>query len=262
MDYLEAIRAESGRFGDVVRSVDPAAPVPPCPGWTVADLTYHLAQVQDQWARVVEGAEGDDIVSLARPADADLPSAFDAASARLIESLRAADPGAACWSWHPQGHSVGWVLRRQAHEALVHRVDAELAAGLTPAPPSQAGLAADGVDEVLTVMLDGIPEWGTFTPDGRLVRVRGEESLVVADRTFRLGRFRGTGPESGTRWDLAAAAATDEGGDVDRAPVITGPAWGLDLWLWGRGPLPAEVVTDADPALVEAFRQVVAESTQ
>jgi uncharacterized protein (TIGR03083 family) len=262
MDYLEAIRAESARFGDVVRMLDPATAVPSCPGWTVADLTYHLAEVQDQWARVVEGADGDDIVSLSRPADGDLPATFDTASRRLVDALGGADPGTPCWSWHPQGHSVGWVLRRQTHEALIHRVDAELAAGLTPGPPSQAGLAADGVDEVLTVMLDGIPAWGTFTPDGRLVRVRGEESLVVADLTFRLGRFQGTGPESGTQWDLTAAEGTDEGSDVDRAPVIEGPAWGLDLWLWGRGPLPAGVVTDADPALVEAFRQVVAESTQ
>ena len=262
MDVVEAIRAESVRFGDLVRGLAPVAPVPSCPGWTVADLSYHLAEVQDQWARIVEGAEGDDIVSLPRPADADLPAAFDTASTRLVDALREADPGTPCWSWHPQGHSVGWVLRRQAHEALIHRVDAELAAGRTPAPPSQAGLAADGVDEVLTVMLDGIPEWGTFTPDGRLVRIRGEESLVVADLTFRLGRFRGTGPESGTQWDLTAAQSTDVGGGVDQAPGIAGPAWGLDLWLWGRGALPADVVTDADPALVEAFRQVVADSTQ
>ena len=42
--------------------------------------------------------------------------------------LEAADPAEEAWNWSDD-HTVGFILRRQAHEALVHRVDAELAAG-------------------------------------------------------------------------------------------------------------------------------------
>ena len=47
------------------------------------------------------------------------------------------------------------MLRRQAHEALVHRVDAEQTAGLPVTDPGVA-LAADGVDEMLGVMVSGL----------------------------------------------------------------------------------------------------------
>ena len=57
-------------------------------------------------------------------------------------------------------------MRRQPHEALIHRVDAELAAG-APTGLDEA-LATDGVDEILTVMIDchDIPVWSRFEPDG------------------------------------------------------------------------------------------------
>jgi uncharacterized protein (TIGR03083 family) len=262
MDYWQTIRTESARFGELVRALDGAAPVPTCPGWSVADLTYHLAEVQDHWARVVRGADGSTLTPLRRPADLDLPDTFEAASARLLEALAEADPAGSCWSWHPEGGSIAWALRRQAHEALIHRVDAEAAAGLTPAAPAEPGLAADGVDEVLTVMVAGVPEWGRFTPDGRLLRVRATEQAVVTDLTLRLGRFTGTGPESGTEWDLAAAETATETAEVDRAPVVQGDAWGLDLWLWGRGPLPVDTATDADPALLAELRELLVEATQ
>ncbi len=43
--------------------------------------------------------------------------------------------------------TAGYIARRQAHEALVHRLDAELTVGdRTPLDPR---LAADGVDEAL-----------------------------------------------------------------------------------------------------------------
>ncbi|WP_238993563.1 hypothetical protein [Nocardioides caldifontis] len=61
-----------------------------------------------------------------------------------------------------EDRTVGYIRRRQAHEALIHRLDAELTAGtVTALDPT---LASDGVDEALDVMFGGCPPWGSFEP--------------------------------------------------------------------------------------------------
>ena len=47
--YCDALEDEAKRFVEVVRSVDPATPVPTCPDWTLAELTTHLGSVH-RWA--------------------------------------------------------------------------------------------------------------------------------------------------------------------------------------------------------------------
>ncbi|MEK8225490.1 maleylpyruvate isomerase N-terminal domain-containing protein [Oerskovia sp. M15] len=79
MDALASIARDSALFLDAVRAAPPGARVPACPEWRAADLTYHLAEVQDFWSAVVgpsagRGLDGGDAVPLPRPAvDADLP---------------------------------------------------------------------------------------------------------------------------------------------------------------------------------------------
>ncbi len=43
-----------------------------------------------------------------------------------------------------------------AHETLVHRADAQLAAGADPEPVIEAEVAADAIDEWLTLLAAGI----------------------------------------------------------------------------------------------------------
>ncbi len=66
----------------------------------------------------------------------------------------ASTPTRPAWTFVPAGPNAGtagfWT-RRQAHELTVHRYDAQLAAGTTA--PVDADLAADGIDELLVVML-------------------------------------------------------------------------------------------------------------
>jgi len=265
MDALSSLARDSELFGDAARSAPPDARVPTCPEWTGADLLYHLAEVQDFWSRVVgpspgSGLGGGDVEPLPRPAsDAELPALLQRSTSRHVAALTGRDATEPCWSWHEEGRTVGWVLRRQAHEALIHRADAELTAGrdVTPADPD---VAADGVDEVLAVMVDGVPGWGVFTPDGATI------SVVVdgpgeTPRSWELafGRFTGTGPESGTAYDLDVAQLVDLPGST--TAQVAGPAWALDLWLWGRGSADGLTVA-GDPALVDRLRHVAAEGTQ
>lgn len=256
--YLDHLRRESARFTDVLAGCDPAAPVPSCPDWSAQDLLRHLAEVQSFWAHVVRSRPEDPDESL----DPLLPPSYDAllaaardAAADLDDALAAADPADPAWSWSDD-RTVGFTLRRQAHEALVHRLDAELAAAV-PHAPVDPSLAADGVDEVLAVMFGGAPPFGSFEPRGGSVAVvcrdTGDEVRVQP------GWFTGTHPEPGPDGeprvldgdDLRVVAA-----EGPAAATVTATAGQLDAWLWRR--LPGDAVeVDGDPEAVAAFRRAV-----
>ena len=257
--HLQALRSESERFLEVLAPVPPATPVPSCDGWSRADLVWHLGEVQHTWARIVaDGLTGDDVDTPERPADDDLAAFAARAGTELLGALGGRDPAGPAWSWDPGGGTVAWVARRQAHEALVHRVDAELTAGVPVRPPSVA-LAVDGVDEVLTVFVDGVPGWGRFAPDG--VRVALRCTNDAAAWLLELGRFVGTSPTSGTAYDLDAATVRRGGREEAADLVVAGHAWDLDLWLWGRAGADRLEVTGPDDVLARV-RALVAEATQ
>jgi len=256
-DYLDHIRTESARFRDVLADCDPAARVPSCPDWSAADLLWHLATVQRWWAQVLAARP-------ARPEEIDPPrpesyeellTAYDEWSRRLVDELEGADPADEAWNWSDD-HTVGFILRRQAHEALVHRVDAEQAAGLES--ELDATLASDGVHEVLDVMYGGCPPWGTWTPGEGLVRV----DVTDTGESFwlRFGVFEGTDPDSGTSYadeeDFHVVPAPDDD-ELEPDVVVDGPAAALDLWLWSRGD-DAQVSVAGDRGVHERFTAIVA----
>ena len=124
-------------------------------------------------------------------------AAFAEHSAALVDALAAADPAEPAWHWAPT-QTVGTSYRRQAHEALIHRLDAEQTAGLVT--PLDAELAADGVLEALDVMYGGdAPDWGRIEAGPHHVRI----DLTDLDRSIwtRPGMFFGTEPESGRSYD-------------------------------------------------------------
>jgi uncharacterized protein (TIGR03083 family) len=128
--------------------------VPSCPDWSVADLVWHITEVQDFWRWIVDARVVDpsDYPEPERVPDADLLAECRRGVDAIVASLRNADPGDTVWSWAPRGRSVGWVIRRQAHEAAMHRWDAEAAAGT--AWPVPTDLAVDGVDEFFDHFVD------------------------------------------------------------------------------------------------------------
>ncbi len=256
-NYLDAIVTESARFGNILRDTPGISRVPSCPDWSLSDLGWHLAEVQYFWASIVENLflSPEAVPDLERPEDTELSSLFDVQSARLVAALRAGNPDDECWSWHEPGTNVGWVRRRQAHEALIHRIDAELTAGSVS--PIEDDLATDGVDEILTTMLDAsdIPDWSRFDPDGT------SAAIVAPHRTWTmvLGRFSGTSPVTGTTYDDPAVVLQP----IEEIPTVTisGPATDLDLWLWGRH-TPVGLGVEGDPALLDVIRAAAAVATQ
>ena len=254
LDHLTHLRDESARFLGVLHGGDLARPVPSCPGWTAADLLWHLGEVQWFWGSVVRDRlqSVDDLVAPPRPdSDHGLVQFFEEQSARLLLALTDADPGEQVYMWAAD-KTVGYIRRRQAHEALIHRLDAELAVG-TPTPLDPA-LAADGVAEVLDVMYGGCPPWGSFTPDGTHVHVVAEDTGLVVP--VALGRFTGTDPDNGPtdEEDLSVRAA-----DPQASPdvIVRGRAEDLDAWAWHRRS-DASLTVQGDRAEYQRLARVLA----
>jgi uncharacterized protein (TIGR03083 family) len=169
-----------------------------------------------------------------RPDDrAGLLAFYERCLGELADTLTAAPPDSPAWTWSDD-HTVGFIRRRQAHEALIHRVDAELTAGdRTPLDPA---LSADGVGEALSLMYGRLPGWGTFSPAAAgTIRLRatdtGETWLVT------LGQFTGTDPGNGTSSDEPGIQLADHDPGTRASAEVSGSAADLDCWLWHRPPL-------------------------
>ena len=242
IDFVDVIRSRTADMAVVLDDLDPATRIRTCPGWSAADLGYHLFEVQTYWTAIAEGV--DDIGEEwepHRPARNDLPDALVAASLRLCAAIEAADPSEPLETWAgPQPPS--WLARRQAHEVLIHGADATIAAGGTPEIGTDLG--RDGVEEVLEWHHGPAPEWADWEPTAAI-------ALVQADGPGRWrmewGRLQGSSPASGVDYDLEMAAAAVEG---PTSATVEASAGVLDLWLWRRADVDAVSVT-GDIDLVE-----------
>lgn len=261
MDHLALINSETDRFIAVLRDVDPQAPVPTCPEWTAADLLWHLTEVHAFWAHILaSGAvtdEESEQVEAGNPARLDDRAAvvelLEAETAALVGELAAREDAQPAWSWFAADQTVGFTRRMQMHEATMHRVDAEAAAGVASAPITLE-VAADGIAHAIDVMLAW---WGTlpgftFEPSAGVVELRpsdAEPRLVVG------GRWRGTG-QSGKSYDEPGITFASE---AEPVATISGSAEELYRWLWGRGPEPS---ASGDESALDAVRAAQAQGMQ
>lgn len=159
VDFLASIGEESDRFYAIAETADPSRPVPSCPGWSIADLVWHLGEVHSFWATIVELRLDDSDEADARQPDR--PSAYEdvvafgrAQAERLLAALRTTDAGVAVWTWalDEKDHTVGFVRRHQVQEAAVHRWDLQQAA-TGAADGIAADAAVDSIDEMLAITL-------------------------------------------------------------------------------------------------------------
>jgi uncharacterized protein (TIGR03083 family) len=233
--YLELVESDTRRLATVARR-DLDTAVPTCPGWTVRDLVLHTAKVYlhkiactrlgvapkepEEWPP--PPPEGDPVDHLQASLD------------ELLSLFSERGPDAPSATWLPDDQTVGFWYRRMAHEAAVHRVDAEAAFDqITPVAPD---LAVDGVDELLHLFLSG--DWSDQPDD----------------------EWRGISPDAGAGKPIEVHA----GGHTwrvtlhaDRVDVVDGPgetvasiggnSSNVMLWLWRRIPLDqVEVSGDLD----------------
>lgn len=250
MDWIAHIDDFTGRLAALGDSHDLETPVPTCGDWHLHDLLFHVLEVQNFWTHVMETrpASPTDYAAPARPANEDLADGLRAACGRLTAILRSARPEEEAWSWSDD-HTVAFTLRRQTHEAFVHLVDGLLALGeLIPSIP--AALAADGVDEIITVMLTGVPDWATFERSAHTIELLTTDT--GAQWRVGPGRLTGISP-SGAPVDEISHAVTDAPPDA----IVRASALELDLWLWRRTPMDS-VEFDGDTALASQLRETSA----
>jgi uncharacterized protein (TIGR03083 family) len=260
LDYLAHLREDSERFVAVLREAPADAAVPTCPDWRADDLLWHLGEVQWFWGTVVHDsitAAPRDLVHPPRPADrAGLLDFFSGASRLLHSSLAAVDPAERRWTW-AQDQTAGFIRRRQAHEALIHRVDAELTVDARRAA-IDPDLATDGVDEALRVMFGGCPEWATLTAHDRDATVRIRTSDTGASWHLTLASISGTSPEGTTYTDEPALLVADHDTGEEAAATVEGAAADVDCWLWGR-PTIGALRRAGTEAVHERFQEMVAQ---
>ena len=267
IDYLGHLSRDSGRFLEVLAHADPGARVPTCPDWDADDLLWHLAEVQWFWGAIVgRGLTGDedagDLHSTGKPGRPGgregLLAFFTQASADLHDALSSTAPATPAWTWWPVDQTVGFIRRRQAHEALIHRVDAELTAG--DRTTMDADLSTDGVDEALSIMYGGLPPWAHFAPETAQT-IRVETTDTHRSWLATLGRLTGTDPE-GTSYEdpgLTVASSEDSASGIAKpAATVRGAAADLDCWLWRRPPL-GLVDRSGDQLVLERLDQTIAE---
>jgi len=262
-DFLSHLAQDSARFVEVLRQTPSGQRVPACPDWDADDLLWHLAEVQWFWGTIVgrgltTDADVEALVREKRPAGRDrLLAHFDRASSALQQNLGAAPPDRPAWTWS-QDQTVGFIRRRQAHEALIHRIDAELTT--SDRTPMDAALSTDGVDEALRYNDVEEPSWGQLTRDrAQTVRVR----TVDTGRSWLLTLARLTGvDDDGTAHDEPALAlVSDEAGTSDgavpAAATVRGAAADLDCWLWHR-PTVGEIERAGDPMVLDRLGEIIA----
>lgn len=226
VDFLSATQRDGAAFAVAVETAGLSTDVEACPGWSTADLLWHLAEVHDFW-RTIVGDHRDTWEGYqqpVRPTDDELLAFYREGLAATLEVLAAADPQQANWTWS-NDHSAGFVIRRMAHETAVHNWDAQQAAGNDVA--IDATLASDGIDEFLTHMLgDGAAD---REPVGGSVHLHCTD--VAGEWTIR--------PSEAHGFDVTREHAK---GDA----AIRGAASDILLALWRRRDLLAvDIVGDA-----------------
>ena len=260
LDYIDHLRRESARFAACLAGADASRRVPTCPEWTADDLLWHLTEVQLFWAVIVRDRlldpEPADAAAPPRPATRPaLLTLFAHATTQLADALSATPPETEIWTWSAD-HHVAFVRRWQAHEALMHRIDAELLTGdSTPVDPD---LASDGVGVALTVVYSDAEDWATFTPDGATGLIRADDT--AAEWPITLGRFTGTSPSTGTVYDRDSLALLDTSAS-EPTFTVRGDVAAVDSWLWGRGPA-SRLAFDGDGKARSRLEQIVSRGVQ
>ncbi|MHB1639735.1 MAG: maleylpyruvate isomerase family mycothiol-dependent enzyme [Candidatus Dormibacteria bacterium] len=247
MQYSQYLAELSGNVERMVAALgnNPGVEIPSCPGWAAADLLAHMANVlahklplfrmrletapePASWCRTAAG-------------DPDLGATVLRTAEEVGAELAAIGPDVALWSWYERDRSSSFWARRLAHEAAIHRVDAELAAGLVP--DCRGELAADGVGELLEVFL---------ARPGRPLGDGGAPAVVDLD-----------GTDLPCQWSVAIGdteVVVHPGHNDSPDAVLRGPVSALYLWGWGRLGL-GEIAVTGDQSLPGRLRALAARAT-
>jgi uncharacterized protein (TIGR03083 family) len=204
--------------------------VPTCPRWTVSGLVGHLGRVQSWVRKALADPTGRDVKPDRPPENwDDLLPWWDQQRTRMIDGL--ADPEAPAWlpfTRYPQ--VAGSWARRQAHEAAIHRLDAEHSLAAEPTLVFEPEFAADGIDELIAWMLPTRNDWSKSAAEGSVLL-----HATDAGRAWAVRLSPGVPPSISS-------------GQVAADLTVVGPADAVYRRVWGR---PSHAVVTGNTALLE-----------
>lgn len=246
--FLACLDADYRRMHDVVARTDLVAPVPSCPAWTVKDLVEHTAMVYlhkvastelghapEEWPPELSGSTLD---------------VFEDAHTKLSAMFATHDPSDHSATWYDPNQTVGFWIRRMAQETVIHRRDAELAAGYPN--PAATDLALDGIAELLDLFVAYPTHKWADECKPVLEPADGDKVLVDAGAIRWLAEV-----------GLKGVEVSRPSQPVDVSVRIEGDPSALLFWLWNRSaPADGEVTVAGDPASVDRFRALLSECTQ
>ena len=164
--YHEVITVSTATLAGLVDGADLASPVPSCPEWTLRQLATHVGRGQ-RWAAQIVNTRSAYAIAFREVPGGRIPDDpaehagwLRAGADRLVTALGEAGE-VPVWAFGEQ-QPAGFWARRMTHETTVHAVDAQLTAAPGNGRPAiAADVAADGIDEWLTVLAgpaDGEPD--------------------------------------------------------------------------------------------------------
>lgn len=237
--HLDALRREGAVLASTA-ATDLDRAVPSCPEWTVAQLVGHTGWVH-RWVNAVLRADPATPPSPrtigTAPSGPDVLDWYRRALDELLVSLSEVDLSQTytTFAGPRDGH---WWARRMAHEAGMHRWDAQNAVGV--ADPFEPGVAADGVEEALDTYVVRRFDHGAFGSAGQTMHLHATDSGAGGDGTAggeaTHGEWMLTMQPDAVVWERAHGK-----GDV----ALRGSTSDLLLFLMGRvGPDRFEIFGD------------------
>lgn len=235
--YCDEILDEVRRYRDLIGSgADLSATVPTCPDWTLSELIRHAGGAL-RWVELLVRTRAREEIPLDRVPGGDGPrergdaAALDAWLAEsgdaVVAALREAGPDTTVWTWAGTRTTAFWA-RRMTHELVVHRADAELAAGR----PFRVGpeVAADALDEWLEI----VRFMQRVLPDAPVAELRGPGRSLHLHATD-------TAPGLNAEWlvELTEDGVAWRRGHEKATVALRGPLTAVLLAFYRRLPLSA-----------------------
>lgn len=233
MEYSDLIDAAEGETDALMLAIESGElddVVPTCSEWEIADLARHVGGFCGFWTHVLCEGTGRPKPELGDPPEDDrLPGWTAQCAGYLFAELRATPAECDVWTFFDADQHARFVARRGAHELAVHRTDAQWAHGAVD--PIGAELAADGIDEVLDVLVNARGDRSPGT--GRVMTLRssdlGSQWFITLDRDH-----------------VAVERRSEDDTPLEGSNlVVTGTASDLELTLYHRPTLsPVDVHGD------------------
>jgi uncharacterized protein (TIGR03083 family) len=244
--YFAEVEASTAGLAEILAEHDQSLPIPTCPAWTLRQLVTHVGRAH-RWAAEITRTRSSTFIPFREVPDGKLPDDgaeqqawLRAGAALIVDAVREAGSDLV-WSFTGPTPAGFWI-RRMAHETLVHRADAQLAAGAEPEPVIEAEVAADAIDEWLTLLTSGMlgnaDEQAKALPAGAALHIHATDDGLGGRGKWMIRR--------------GAGGLTVEPGHGKGDAALTGPAASLLLVLMRRRPVSA-VTAYGDSAMVDGW---------